>query len=290
MSDKNLYQKAIQYRIWDNIKAFFAKLPQSKANAVYVAVGFFVILIAFMEYKVFESTYFITGNIVLSVSVMGVTAFGGIVAETILKRNSKANDDQIQAADALFYISLFASAVAGFGVWAQSQGVTNVTFFKLSVALPEFGQFVFVMITLVTIIDIFILRWYISEDVDAKHQRNVERVNSRKRAAELATDESLIEFEAEVERKARKTLKIEKRKQELKQELTRMYGGDVPANVLADAMKKLDEIKTSDDLADDDGDGVANKDDNTYNAPLKLANTYASEAEKPNFTNRQSQK
>jgi len=133
---------------------------------------FFITLIAFMEYKVFESVYSMTGDIVLSVSVLGVTAFGGVLAETILNRNTKATDDQRLASDWLFNISLAASALSGFGIWAQASGMAEVNFWIVRVALPDFAQFVFGMITIVTITDILLLRWYIREDVDMKHSRN----------------------------------------------------------------------------------------------------------------------
>lgn len=274
MSDK-LYQKNIFKRSWDSFVLFMKSIPQSKANAVYIAVGFFVVLIAFMEYKVFESTYSLTKDLILSISVMGVTAFGGVIAEVFLRRNSKATDDQELAADSIFYISLAASAIAGFGIWAQASGNGTVNVGNLRIELPQFADFVFLMITVVTIADIFLLRHYIREDVDAKHRRNVERVQNRKRSSVLATDESLIEFEAEVERKVQKTLKIESRRQELVKSLKSMYGGSVPADVMEKAMRDLDAIKVADDLADDDKDGIKNKDDNTYNMPMRIS--YAAE-------------
>lgn len=266
---ENLYRKNFMQRGWQGLLTFMRSLPESKANAVYIAVAFFVVLIAFMEYKVFESTYTATGDIVLAASVLSVTAVGGIVAELILKRNSKASDDQLIASDALFYLSLIASAIAGFGVWAQTSGTNEVHLLDYTISLPRFADFVFVMITAVTVADVFLLRWYISEDVDAKHRRNVERVESRKRASELNTQESLIAFEAEVERKAKKTLMIEARRKSLKDELTRMYGGQVPPEVLRKAMADLDAIKATDDAADDDRDGVNNANDTTYNPPAR---------------------
>lgn len=275
MTDK-LYRKNVFKRSWDGLIGFMKSLPQSKANAVYIAVAFFVILIAFMEYKVFESTYSLTKDLILSISVMGVTAFGGVIAEVFLRRNSKANDDQELAADWIFYISLAASAIAGFGIWAQSSGNGTVNVGKFTIALPQFADFVFLMITLVTIADIFLLRWYIREDVEAKHLRNVERVQNRKRASVLATDESLIEFEAEVERKVQKTLKIERRRQELITSLKTMYGGAVPDEVMKKAMADLDAIKIADDMADDDKDGIQNKDDGHFTPPFQMS--YAAEA------------
>ncbi len=264
MTDK-YYQDNVFKRSFSGIIDFLKKLPESRANAIYIAVGFFVILIGFMEYKVFESTYSTTGNLVLSLSVLSVTAFGGIIAEVYLHRNNKATDDQLMAANWIFGISLIASAIAGFGIWAQSSGATVVDLYYLQFAIPDFTDFVFIMITVVTIADVLLLRWYIREDVDMKHTRNVERVQSKKRTAELETDESLIEFDAELERKVKKTLRIETKRKQVKAELTSMYGGQVPADILKKAMDDLDNIKRADDEADDDKDGIANKNDNTFN-------------------------
>ena len=265
MTDK-YYQKNVFYRGLDKFIGFMKAIPQSQANAIWIAVAFFVILIAFMEYRVFESTLSITGDVVLAGSVLFVTAVGGIIAEMFLHRNKKATDDQLMAANWLFGISLVASAIAGFGVWAQTSGNETINLFnRYAVTLPQFADFVFVMITAVTVIDVFILRWYIREDVDMKHTRNVERVESRRRTAELETDESLIEFDAELERKVKKTLKIETKRKQVKEELTKMYGGNVPADILRKAMNALDGIQRSDDYADDDNDGVRNREDTTYN-------------------------
>ena len=257
-------------RIWKRVVGFLKSVPQSKANAIYVAVVFFVVLIAFMEYKVFEAMYSSTGDIVLSVSVLTVTAFGGVVAETILHRNPKATDDQRLAADVIFYISLIASAIAGFGVWAKASNMQAVDLYYIQFALPDFSRFVFGVITVVTVLDVLLLRWYIRSDVDFAHGRRMAEIANERRVAGLESEESLVAFEVEVERKAKKLLKIEHKRREVREELTRIYGGNVPASVMEDAMRKLDAISKLDDEADDDGDGIANKNDTSYN-PKKHA-------------------
>jgi hypothetical protein len=261
MADK--YYPDIWYkRYWKDFVAFMRSIPESKANAIYIAVGLFVILIAFMEYKVFESTYVATGDLILSLSVLGVTAAGGIISEVFLHRNKKANDDQLSTANNLFNISLAASAVAGFGIWAQARGADAVRLFGNEIPLPNFSEFVFTMITIVTVVDILMLRSYIRNDVDAKHARNVERVESRRRAAELETNESLIEFEAEVERKVRKTLKIEQKRKQIRDSLTALYGGNIPDDVLEAAMMELDKIQKADAQAGDKG--MSNESDSMF--------------------------
>jgi hypothetical protein len=279
------YQDVWYKRYWQGFVAFMKTIPESKANAIYIAVGFFVILIAFMEYKVFESTYIATGDLILSLSVLGVTAAGGIISEVFLHRNKKANDDQLSTANNLFNMSLIASAVAGFGVWAQTRGADAVRLFGNEIPLPKFSEFVFVMITIVTVVDILMLRSYIRNDVDAKHARNVERVQSRRRSAELETDESLIEFEAEVERKVKKTLKIEQKRKQVRDSLTTMYGGNIPADVLKAAMLELDKIQKADALADDDGDGKANENDSTFNFKRNVMPAMAKDVESPQDEN-----
>jgi hypothetical protein len=105
-------------------------------------------------------------------------------------------------------------------------------------------------------------------------------VQSKKRTAELETDESLIEFDAELERKVKKTLRIETKRKQVKAELTSMYGGQVPADILRKAMDDLDNIKRADDEADDDKDGIANKNDNTFNKKnMSLRPAYNSDAD-----------
>jgi hypothetical protein len=261
MDDK--YYPDIWYkRYWKSFVAFMRSIPESKANAIYIAVGFFVILIAFMEYKVFESTYVATGDLILSLSVLGVTTVGGIVSEVFLHRNKKANDDQLSTANNLFNMSLAASAIAGFGIWAQARGADAVRLFGNEIPLPNFSEFVFTMITVVTVVDILMLRSYIRNDVDAKHARNIERVESRRRATELETDESLIEFEAEVERRVKKTLKIEQKRKHIRDSLTALYGGDIPADVLKEAMTELDKIQKTDARAG--GEGVSNENNSTF--------------------------
>lgn len=283
MSD-NFYKDNFLKRFWKGVVTFLKKLPESRANAIYIAVGFFVVLIGFMEYKVFESTYSVTGDIVLSLSVLSVTAFGGIIAELYLHRNKKATDDQQFAANIIFGVSLVASAVAGFSIWAQTSGTSTVDLYFFKFTLPAFTDFVFMMITVVTVADVFLLQWYIRGDVDMMHTRKVERINSLKRSAELSTDESLIEFDAELERKIKKRLKIETKRVNVKAELSKMYGGTVPADILRQAMDDLDNIKRADDEGDDDGDGVSNKNDNTFSMGLRTAGAYQTTSKTPSQT------
>lgn len=252
------YQKNFIKRGWDRIITALRGLPSSQLNAISFAVGAFIVLIGFLEYKVFESMYGMTRDIFLSASALTVTAFGGILAETVLHRNKGATDDQLWSADALFYISLFTSAVIGFGIWAQATGTNRIEAFGYYMPLPDFASFAFVMITVVTVIDIVLLRKYIRDDVDAKHARNVSRSESKKREADLKVEDSLINFDAEVKRRSEGLLRVEKRRAEVRKELESLYGGTVPADIMAEAMRNLDNIIIDEELrtgSDINGDG-----------------------------------
>src|SRR3990167_6799926 len=68
MNDATYYRKNFILRAFEKLSEIMRGLPAAKVNAIAFAVIFFITLVAFLEYKVFESTYSLTGNIVLSVS------------------------------------------------------------------------------------------------------------------------------------------------------------------------------------------------------------------------------
>ena len=243
MSEKGYYQDNWIRRGWNKFVNAMRSLPDSQFNAISFAVGAFIVLIAFLEYKVFESVLGLTRDTILAASVLTVTAFGGVLAEIVLHRNKSATDDQLWAADTMFYVSLITSAVVGFGIWAQASGVGAVDLIWFSVSIPDYASMVFVVITAVTIVDVLLLRQYIRSDVDAVHKRNVARSESKKREADLKIDDSLIDFDAQVKLKSEGMLRIEARRKQIREELTKLYGGHVPPEVMAEAMRKLDEIK-----------------------------------------------
>lgn len=253
----NYYKDNFFKRGWSAITGFFKGIPSMRIDAVAGAIGFFVILVAMLEYKVFESMYGMTSDIILTASTLLVTAFGGVYAEVVLRRNESATDDQNLQADAIFYISLVTSAVIGLGAWVQAIGLQEVKIWKYTFSLPEFSQLAIAIITIVTIADILILREYFRGDVKAQHKRKVAQSNSKKVQAEFQVEDKLIEFEAEVKGKTEQILRVEKRRKEVRENLTSLYGGSVPADVMKLAMNKLDEImqeiKTGDDV---NGDGV----------------------------------
>ena len=252
MSDKHYYQENFIKRGWKSVVDFFKGIPTVKTNATAGAIGFFVILVAMLEYKVFESMYGMTGDLILTASTLLVTAFGGVYAEVVLRRNDSATDDQNFWADAIVYISLGTSAFVGLGAWIQALGIVSFDLYFAVVSVPEFGQMAISIITLVTIADILILRAYFRGDVKAKHRRNIAQSNSKKTQADFEVEDSLIDFEAQVKAKTEQLLRVEARRREVKQELSAMYGGRVPDEIMTNAMQKLDEImreiKTGEDL------------------------------------------
>lgn len=257
MSDNQYYKENMFKRGMSKVSSVFKALPTIKFDAVAGAIGFFVLLIAFLEYKVFESTYGLTGDIILSISVLSVTAFGGVFAEIVLNRNEDATDDQLLYAEWIFYISLITSAFAGFGIWAQTSGFNTVDLWVIQFSIPEFRSTVFVLVTIVTVADILLLRSYFRKDVKAVHARNIARSNSKKKQADLNMEDRMIDFDVEVKTKAEQVLKIARQRKLAQDELTKLYGGHVPADVMNYAMRKLDsimkEIETGEDL---NGDGV----------------------------------
>jgi len=249
------YKENMFKRGWNAVTGFFKGIPSMRFDAVAGAIGFFVILVAMLEYKVFESMYGMTRDIILTASTLLVTAFGGVYSEVVLRRNATATDDQNLQADAIFYISLATSALIGLGAWVQAIGLETVRIGDFYLTLPEFSQLAVSVITIVTIVDILLLREYFRGDVKAQHKRKIEQSNTKKIQADFQVEDALIEFEAEVKSKTEQILRVEKRRKEVRENLTSLYGGSVPADVMKLAMRKLDEImqeiKTGEDLNKD---------------------------------------
>ena len=248
----NYYKDNFIKRGWNAVTGFFKGIPSMRFDAAAGAIGFFVILVAMIEYKVFKSMYGMTRDIIMTASTLVVTAIGGVYSEVVLRRNATATDDQNLQADAIFYISLATSALIGLGAWAQAIGLDTVRIAQWYFTLPEFSQLAVSIITIVTIIDILLLREYFRGDVKAQHRRKIEQSNAKKMQAEFAVEDRLIEFEAEVKGKTEQILRVEKRRKEVRENLVALYGGSVPPDVMKLAMLKLDEImqeiKTGEDL------------------------------------------
>lgn len=255
MSENNYYKDNFFKRSVRRIAELFKRIPTMKFDAVAGAIGFFVILVAMLEYKVFESMYGMTGDLILTASTLLVTAFGGVYAEVVLRRNEDATDDQNMFADWIFYISLVTSAFVGLGAWAQAAGIEAVDLGFRSLTLPEFSRTSFLIITIVTLADILILRAYFRADVNAVHRRNISRSNSKKRQADLQVEDKLIDFDTQVKSKTEQLLRVEARRRVVRVELEKMYEGRVPPEVMTEAMRELDnimrEIKTGKDLNQD---------------------------------------
>lgn len=251
----NYYKDNFIKRGWNAVTGFFKGIPSMRFDAAAGAIGFFVILVAMIEYKVFKSMYGMTRDIIMTASTLVVTAIGGVYSEVVLRRNATATDDQNLQADAIFYISLATSALIGLGAWAQAIGLDTVRIAQWHFTLPEFSQLAVSIITIVTIIDILLLREYFRGDVKAQHRRKIEQSNAKKMQAEFAVEDRLIEFEAEVKGKTEQILRVEKRRKEVRENLVALYGGSVPPDVMKLAMLKLDEImqeiKTGEDLNKD---------------------------------------
>ena len=249
------YKKNVFRRFWDAVVETAKSAPKKRFDAVAGAIGFFVVLVAMLEYKVFESMYGMTGDIILTASTLLVTAFGGVYAEVVLRRNEDATDDQNMFADWIFYISLGTSSIVGLGAWAQSMSIPEVDLYFIQIPLNNFSGLSVAIITIVTIVDVLILRAYFRADVSAVHRRNVAQSNSKKKEADLRVEDKLIDFEAQVKADTEQLLRVEARRVEVRAELEKMYGGRVPAEVMTNAMKKLDlimqEIKTGEDLNKD---------------------------------------
>ncbi len=179
------YKENVFKRGWNSIVSFFKNIPSMRFDAVAGAIGFFVVLVAMLEYKVFESMYGMTRDIILTASTLLVTAFGGVYAEVVLRRNASATDDQNLQADAVFYISLATSAIIGLGAWVQAIGLQAVVIGKFVLSLPEFSQLAITIVTIVTIADILLLRAYFRGDVKAKHKRKIEQSNTKKVQADF---------------------------------------------------------------------------------------------------------
>lgn len=255
--NNNYYKSNFLKRALDYVRNFFKGLTIKRFDAVSGAIGFFVILVAMLEYKVFESMYGLTGDIILTASTLLVTAFGGVYSEVVLRRNEKATDDQLFMADTIFYVSLGTSAFIGLGAWMHAIGVETLDLYFFVLRVPTFAQLAITTITIVTIADILILREYFRGDVDAIHRRNIERSNSKKRQADFGIDDRLMDFEAQVKEQAEQLLRVEKKRMETRRELEKIYGGNVPDEIMRAAMSKLDaimrEIRTGEDV---NGDGI----------------------------------
>jgi len=257
MSENKYYKDNLFKRGINKIRDFFKQAPAMKFDAVAGAIGFFVVLVAMLEYKVFESMYGMTGDVILTLSTLLVTAFGGVYAEVVLRRNEDATDDQNLQADWIFYISLCTSAFIGLGAWMQAVGINEIDLYFTTLSIPEFSRTSIFIITVVTIFDILILRAYFRGDVNAVHRRNIAQSNSKKKQADLQVEDKLIEFEAQVKADTEQLLRVEARRKEVRKELTDMYDGRVPNEIMQNAMAKLDmimkEIKSGLDI---NGDGV----------------------------------
>lgn len=255
MTENKYYKENFFKRTVKKVTDFFKSAPSMKFDATAGAIGFFVVLVAMLEYKVFESMYGMTGDIILTASTLLVTAFGGVYAEVILRRNEDATDDQNMQADAIFYISLVTSAFVGLGAWMQAVNIQTIQIAGYSLTLPQFSQMSIAIITIVTIADILILRAYFRGDVGAQHRRNIAQSNSKKRQADLTMEDKLIDFDVQVKTDAEQILRVERRRKEVRDELQNLYGGKVPQDVMTKAMSVLDtimqEIKTGEDINKD---------------------------------------
>ena len=262
MSGNEYYKENFFKRTWRGVGDFFKKIPTRKFDAVAGAIGFFIVLVGMLEYKVFESMYGMTGDLILTASTLLVTAFGGVYAEVVLRRNEKATDDQNLLADWIFGISLLTSAFVGLGAWAQAAEIDSVNVgFGIILSIPEFRQMSFLIITAVTVADILILRAYFRGDVDAQYRRDTERANSDRRDADLKVEKKLLDFDTQVKTKTEQLLRVESRRREVRGELERLYGGRVPTEIMTQAMQELDlimrEIKTGEDINKDGAIGFA---------------------------------
>jgi len=275
MTDNKYYKENFFKRSIKKVTDFFKSAPSMKFDATAGAIGFFVVLVAMLEYKVFESMYGMTGDIILTASTLLVTAFGGVYAEVVLRRNEDATDDQNMLADAIFYISLATSAFVGLGAWMQAVNIQVINIAGYSFSIPQFSQTSIVIITIVTIADILILRAYFRGDVNVMHRRNVAQSNSKKKQADLTMEDKLIDFDVQVKTDAEQILRVERRRKEVRDELQNLYGGKVPQDVMTKAMSVLDtimqEVKTGKDI---NGDNV-----------VGLPTVYAQETEAPKLPN-----
>lgn len=282
MTENKYYKENFFKRAVKKVTDFFKSAPSMKFDATAGAIGFFVVLVAMLEYKVFESMYGMTGDIILTASTLLVTAFGGVYAEVVLRRNEDATDDQNMQADAIFYISLVTSAFVGLGAWMQAVNIQAINIAGYSLTIPQFSQTSIAIITIVTIADILILRAYFRGDVGAQHRRNIAQSNSKKRQADLTMEDKLIDFDVQVKTDAEQILRVERRRKEVRDELQNLYGGKVPQDVMAQAMRVLDtimhEIKTGEDINKDGEVGL----------PMRL--NYAQETEAPKLPNSQAGK
>ncbi len=256
MSENKYYKDNIFKRGWTWFSGLFKQGSKNRFDAVTGAIVFFIILIAMLEYKVFESVYGMTGDIILTASALLVTAFGGVYSEIVLRRNESATDDQNMWADWIFYISLVTSAFVGLGAWVNATGATGVNLGFASFSIPEFSQTAVTIITIVTIVDALILRAYFRADVNQVHKRNIARSQSKKVQAELTLEDNLIDFDVQVKSKAEQVLRIEAHRKDVKDQLQKLYNGRVPDEVMRSAMSNLDvimkEVKTGQDI---NGDG-----------------------------------
>lgn len=265
MTENKYYKENFIKRGWKKVTDFFKSAPSMKFDATAGAIGFFVVLVAMLEYKVFESMYGMTGDIILTASTLLVTAFGGVYAEVVLRRNEDATDDQNIQADTIFYISLVTSAFVGLGAWMQAVNIQFINLGKYNLTIPQFSQTSIVIITIVTIVDILILREYFRGDVNAVHRRSIARSNSKKKQADLDMEDRLIDFDAQVKTDAEQILRVERRRKEVRDELQNLYSGKVPQDVMTKAMGVLDtimqEIKTGSDI---NGDKVVGMPSSSY--------------------------
>ncbi len=276
MSENKYYKENFFKRGVKKVTDFFKNAPSMKFDATAGAIGFFVVLVAMLEYKVFESMYGMTGDIILTASTLLVTAFGGVYAEVVLRRNEDATDDQNIQADAIFYISLVTSAFVGLGAWMQAVKIETINIAGVLFSIPQFSQMSIGIITIVTIADILILRAYFRGDVNAVHRRSIAQSISKKRQADLSMEDKLIDFDVQVKTDAEQILRVERRRKEVRDELQTLYGGKVPQDVMTKAMGVLDtimqEVKTGKDI----------NGDNVIGLPVV---SYASETKVPSLPN-----
>jgi hypothetical protein len=213
----------------------------SRGLSVLLATFMFILLVASAEYKVFEALWISTNkDFFLTASALLTTGVSAVFAE-ILHGNPAATKDQKWWMSTLFIVNLVVGAILGLAAYLNA-GQSSINFLGYSVNFGGLINVSYGLIVLMTASEILIYRHYFNEDIQRKYAARKAKIFATQQEAQLETEESVAQLQADAERQARRILVLADAKKTVRDRLTEDYGGKVPDYVLQQAMNEIDSL------------------------------------------------
>jgi len=227
----------------NKIKHFF-----SSSNATSLTTVLFYTLLCAGEYKVFESSMILTkNNWELSLSVLLTTGVSAAIAERAFQ-NPKATPNQQTIATIMWVLNIFTAGLFGFisFVLAGKNLAYDITLLPgISFNIDGASSVLFLLVSVLTIIEIFAYRAYSDLDIDVAAKRRMAKLYETGRKADLDLAQARQEQDTEIKISHERKLALVEDKLNTIQRLSDKYNGKVPNNVLEEVMSELTGVKIS---------------------------------------------